>query len=685
MINFQSDLNSVTLKLKSLEIAFQKYPDGFTYISRVLEFVQDTTLQNGLLDTISLVLNGTSTDIEEGRKRLFCHLYNITEYIITFKHEEQIRILTAYLDIMQYVLLLLLKIIKNSDIVVLNNNETDGSVLTVETLYSYFYRFISFLLVHIEDVFKRVRSKDYCQSVQFFSENEFFQKIGRNLVIYDFEAMFDLVFLTCRTIILNPSNTEVSAELNIDLNILSQDIKRLFGVMFQYLLINLKSYQSEIFSKIHSCYTLEQLLTFSFLLLDHVVGKKFTEENEGYDFCSIFTTFFDFANYFYSILRMNVVERISDFFHVVDGIEGFNLQKFENYYIPPYLVAAHNTKMKEFLYNHLLAINFNENIYECVTRNFWLTLFVDLYGFVDFLERLYRILVDFLSCEKNLTQKIVLMSVSYNIVDRVLGVFNDYFTKRFKSILPKKFILFKETYTAIYLYLFHHFIHSKKFKTYLDYSNMKYTPLLEMIEQISLTWNRKYFLLCNNILKAFKGESHRKKVRIYPNESFVMAYYEYSDQSTMVDFDIQLGSKENTDNNIIETSTVKRKRELGSAKFDITGISMNSLNCYKGISISKCKKSGKSYLRLKDLPCAVIITQDSEGGISFEELTAKSIKEILYNDIVNRSDYEFLVTNEHSDDEFINNFKATFRFYDLNGTMTYDSVVESLMIVLDLP
>jgi hypothetical protein len=656
MLNFQFDLNSVSQRLKSLEPLLP--PEGYSYITKTLEFIQDTKLQMSLIDTISIMLEDSKIEVEVVRQQLFIHLYKVTEYVRIVVQDQQVRILTAYIDLLYYLLLLILKKIKC--------NDESSAVLT---LYSYFNRSISYLLIHIDDLFKRVKSKDYCYQVQLFSENEF-RQIGKNLVLSNFEIIFDCIFLSCK-ILFSPNNNEICTELNMDINIMSREIKKLFGVIFQYLLVNLKCYQNEIFTKIHSLFTIDQVLTFSYLLLDYVVTKKFTEEADGYDFSTIFPTFYDFTNYFYSMLRMYLVDRVSDYLHIVDNIEGFTLQKFDNYYIPPYLVVCHNTKMKEFLYNHLLSINFNENSYECISRNFWLTIFIDLYSFMDFAERLYRILIECLTTER----------FKANIVDSVLGVFSDFFVRKFSIVLPRKFLLFKETYTVIYLYLFNYFASSKKFKIYNGSIGYKNTPLLNALEDLSTSWNRKYFLLCNNILKSFKGDSYRKKIRIYQDDSFIIAYNEFIDQK--IDFDIQLTNKENTDNNL-DFSTPRFKREV-SSKFDITGINF-SFTLYKGLSISKCKKLKKTYLKIKDLDSSLIILQDSDKKITIEQLTHKSIKEVLYHDIVNKNDFEIIVilaTDNLIDEMYANNYKTSLKYYA--DQLSYDSVVESLMLILEMP
>jgi hypothetical protein len=703
------EINPLDAKLKSLEAVFQKQPEGMTYLTMTLEFIKDSTLQHSVLDTVSLLLKGKSyTSFEEERKYLLNHFYTVTEYIISlnFNEDGTKQSIAAYFDILHYILLLILKKIRNDEIT-LQQEFNDDSVFV--KLFKYFNRYINLLLTHIDDVFKRVKNKDYLQYVQHLNEQDF-AKIKKPVMI-DFEVFLDYIFLNCKYLI-QPSNYETCKGLNVDFSTMLQNTTKLFGIAFQYVLINLKSYECEVHTKIRNCFTIENCLTFSYLLLDNVLSKKFTEDGDGYDYTTLMPCFNDFINFFYPFLRQQVLSKLTDFFSVVDNIDSFNFTKFDNYYIPPYLLVQHNDKLKEFINNHLVFIYLNENQHECVNRNFWLTILFDILGFGDFLEKLYRCIVEHFDSVENSMSKtsqtmindfkskviVTTMNISCNkIAQKIFEIFNDYFTKKYQIKLPKKFLFFKEVYTVIYLYIFNYYVtFSQRLKAYIESNKnikYKYSNLVQVLEHISLNYNKRCFLLSNNILNILQGDDYRKRIRIYIQEDSLLEYVNLIHENSY-DLDIQLGcngiNKENSDNNIepilTKGTSMAKRRRAKTFRFNITGLNILSqiINSDKNFRITYCKKSNKTYLRINQINTSMIIGQNANGYIYFEEPKVKYLKEIQYNDTIDKFDIEFLTTNNPEDfEQFGNNLKDSLKYYDLENNIDYDIMKSNINSFLD--
>ncbi len=224
---------------------------------------------------------------------------------------------------------------------------------------------------------------------------------------------------------------------------------QLFTVVFEYLMMNFKLYDSIILNRIEEVINssgFDSYLIISYLITRNVTNKKFYDSNQdinytkcgnssnsintnisnyatetiNYDFNIFYPSFNEnFIPSFFPKFKTKIISVLNDLLyfneytnkemefnhnHNHNEIENdshndkalFTNKLNETIYFPPYLINLTNLSMIDFIVHHSLASLINDNLIEIVSRNFWIKEVIECFCFCDFLQKVYKLTIDYL-------------------------------------------------------------------------------------------------------------------------------------------------------------------------------------------------------------------------------------------------------------------------------------------------
>jgi hypothetical protein len=682
--------NKVLLDSLKIYLTSIGQTDTFNYFTNVYRFLSSEQLKYFAVNNMIVFFDGKTRTFQD----LLAYFENTSNMVYFYLNEKRMKEefyinLIAYIELNYLILLALLKnfnrIYNCSQLLFTPKLDDENNIKDIYSIVdanSYLDNKVFFIYTHISDMLSRVLCKDYL-SVLMQVDKGFLNEAGNRMLFLNFEYLFDIILL-CLKFILRPNNHLLS-EIKIDIESLSKHVKILFSVIMDYILINYKTEDKILKEKFNSIFSLDHYLIFSYMLLNYVMEKKFSEDcGFIYDFGIFFPSFTTFGISFFASLRTKIMNNIADYCSIIDLIDNFDMKKLnDNYYIPPYLIKVNTDSLKNFIVYHMTAWSLSENTYEFVSRNSWIMSFIDICAYSDILEKMIKLVYDLLGREEDVPMiENSLESMFYQnvhneeIVCNVMNLFYNYFNERCLIVLNKKCVIIRSIFSLNYLITLRHLINYSKIFRNVNWNNLIMIPafgkMVSVFEELACSAFKSLFFVAHEVLQVMTP-NHSLYLRINFDK---LRYYDFKNISQM--------KKENVD---INMNTKQSKSKKNKIVFDISSIKdkipeefSNNMKP-NGIILNESKHLifPKGYYS----PFYLLI--NSKGiDLSKNNPLPKSLKEIGECWIV-KDEVEQLVIHleEYSQEPENEIFKQNMRYYDYMSEVKFEEDVNNLISFLD--
>jgi hypothetical protein len=420
------------------------------------------------------------------------------------------------------------------------SNKTDERRINLDlmnliNLKFFFESFLCKFLDYLIEYNNLIRNKDFLTNLGNL-ESRLSEIFTYKFVIRKIEYIFDIIFFSLKYIF-SPSKNILKSQLEFNLNNISDVSKSLFSLIFEYLLLNYKQHAASINDKFITLPYFENFLTMSTLITSVISEIKFyaSKLSYGIDFYHFCPTFSEsFANFFFSHLSLKFVSKINDYLSVVENIKNYNFEKFDKFYFSPYSLSLCKESLSDFLIIHFKSFYINENNYEVENKSSWLKPLIQSFCFINFLEKLYQVIVNYLNSKENFYLKKNTMTKPSE--EKVLkDIFSILITdlEKVKIIIPRRLIILKEYINLTNLIIFNYILIKLPCGD-LVHSFLHTQDLFENLNEFKKFQNKFFFILCNNILKILMKGDYLHELRVYSSQSLPFDYYDIKENTVNV-------------------------------------------------------------------------------------------------------------------------------------------------------